>query len=178
MLDIYHPAWQRERAATNHDWLQNRFLVALGKWENVRLGLVEDDNFEEWFVRVGLAEWPGRRSKMVSLLGRFEVEMSPAQIFGCPPLCSCDAPTRIWLSNVVHQLWLERSGVERHLSCANLALEEASARFLELGRALFAAPRGASLEQDQVLAELRRFRISCEQLAQSLSRFPSMILVV
>jgi hypothetical protein len=160
----------------NHDWLQNRFLVALGKWENVCSGQVEDEDFERSFVARALAEWPARCSELKKLIERFETEMSPIQVLTGPPLSSCDPETRAWLSGVIDRLWRDRIGVEELVGSATAALKGVNRSFGELKRALATdSPQRESRER--VAEAVKAFRRSCERLAGAISRFPSEILV-
>jgi hypothetical protein len=175
-FDFAYPLWQRDRSLANHDWLQNRFLVALGKWENVCSGQVEDDDFEESFVSRGLREWPARCAELEKLIVRFETEMSPAQVLTVPPLLSCDTETKVWLSALIDSVWRKRIGVEELVGSATEALEAVNRSFDVLKEALIRG-RLSPGRCEQVATAVISFRRSCERLAGALSRFPSEILV-
>ena len=176
--DGAYPAWQRERSGVNHDWLQNQFILALGKWENVCNGDVEDERFESVFVPGALRDWPRRREDVAGLIGRFEVEMSPTRLFDDPPLSRCDAEIKAWLPDLIHSLWLERYRVKELVCTAREALEEADRAFSELELRLASAEADAGGRGSVVAGAVAEFRTRCERLARCISKFPSEIRVV
>jgi len=176
--DGIYPAWQRERSGVNHDWLQNQFILALGKWENICNGDVEDERFEAAFVPGGLRDWPQRREDLSGLIDRFEREMSPIRLFADPPLSHCDTKTRAWLPDLIHSLWLERYRVKELVFAAREAIESADRAFFALKRFF---PREGSNSRDRssdLARAVAEFRTRCEQLARCISKFPSEIRVV
>lgn len=171
-VDLKYPPWQRDRSFASHDWLQNRFLVVLGKWENVCDGQVEDEEFERTVVERELTVWADRRSQLAQLIERFEGEMSPVQVLNDPPLSACDTDTKEWLGELIHEAWLEQVAVPALVKTATDALAGADAAFESLQDL-----RGDGLRGEELGDGVHAFRKSCEQLARAISRFPSEILI-
>jgi hypothetical protein len=164
-------AWQRRRAAFNHDWLKNRYIPALGKWLNVLDGQVTDDAFAVTFAQHKFLEWRRESWALKSLLDDFTTEMSPARLLedaAGNPWCA------EWLRSFVRGYWLCVSDVERRLSDVRACADAVERAFWAVHgiiddwgvQRILAEPGKAR----PVVAELHE---ACIALAEAVSALPS-----
>ena len=171
--------WQKRRAAFNHDWLENQYLPALAKWMNLLDGRVEDVQVEHNFVPDVLVQWEGRREEALALPDDFEEQMSPRQLFEEEPLLHCDAETKDWLGDLVHQLWLTRYPVKECISQASEQARETDRAYQQLQEALTKCDNVRSAEALHPFRdEFATFRDQCQGLAEAIEQFSSEIKVV
>jgi hypothetical protein len=114
--------WQQRRSAFNHDWLKNDFLNSLNAFITLLDYRAPDQGEILKFLKEKLPVWPEKAAEAKWLIESFEVEMSPKQFFGVPPLCNCDEETKGWLPGLVHDLWLARYPVTELLHSGQRAL--------------------------------------------------------
>lgn len=172
------PDWQRQRNAINHDWLKNEFIRHLRAFVS-RTEAPEPDRARlAEFVSQDWPKWEGNRDRLATLLASAETELSPRQLFARPPLCRCQAEAKVWLSDVVHVLWLARTSIRHLIGDAQMALAESDGRYKQLDPLLRS---GKFLDQDrrpEVLDLFRKFEADVEKLSASMSRLPHKIQVV
>lgn len=154
--------WQADRGELNHDWLKNRFLLALDEW----LGWLRGELVGEYDPDPVLAEWADHRGALAELLDGFEREMSPAALFepaAATPLARCRPATRRWLQPLARSLWLARYPVRGWLVHGYVCLKAADEAY----------HRAARVRTEPAV---RAFRDACAALSAALSRFPSRVL--
>ena len=168
--------WERLRSRFNHDWLKNRFLVAVGSFLSAVSG-------EGYSVKKALgplkhvmAQWPERQDKLNQILEEFEDTMSPATLLDSPPLDRLDGTTRQWLGRLVHLLWWKGRGNEARLA----GVEEARRRADDTYERLMAQLNGADAEREVEILEAAAKDVYAEfqGLAEAMHRLPSKIEVV
>ena len=171
--------WLSRRREINHDWLKNRFIVALNSWLRLLDGAIEDSILEKAFLRDVLPQWETRRSEVNALIQDFEKEMSPRQLFNELPLSRCDAQTKQWLGELVHRLWIMRVSAKELTSTAKRFVSAADTAYTELSQIVRARPTGdlvTNMKPHRRLFE--RFRDACQKLGDTVSEFPHEINVV
>jgi hypothetical protein len=170
-------AWQRRRGRFNHDWLKNQYIQALGKWINVLRRDVDDPGFDETFMASIFTQWRSHRIELSALLGDFELTMTPATLFESGPLASCDAETRRWLPDVIHQLWLVRNGCRSLLDRALAAADEVDRIYTDIDR-IASQRRSTALDLAPFTERFVALRAACETLGAILSQFPNKVLAI
>ena len=171
--------WQSRRREFNHDWLKNRFIVALNSWLRLLDGAIEDSILEKSFIPDVLPQWEARRSEASVLIREFEREMSPRQLFSEPPLSRCDGQTKQWLGDLIHGLWLIRVSAKELTATAESSVAAVDAAYAELSRVARTRPQGellADMKSHRRLFE--QFRDACQKMGSAISEFPQEIKVV
>ncbi len=172
------PDWQRQRNALNHDWLKNEFTRHLCAFV-VRAEAPTLDRMRlEEFVTQDWPKWGANQGLLAALLASAESELSPQQLFNQPPLSNCRAKTKMWLSEVVHTLWLTRTPIRSLIWEAQAALADADKKYRELIPLLRA---GESLDLDRLRAAsglFKKFEVDVERLSSRISLLPHKVEVV
>jgi len=165
--------WQHSRAAFNHDWLKNHYLLALEAFLNVLDDLVENQELVQEFVSRLLPEWELRRAQVVDLAERFAISMSPKALFSTQPLLNCAPSERDCLGLVADAIWREHYPVQRWEKDLREAISgvdnaySALRHSLELGNDTKTVP---VLRESR--AAFRAFRNACSHLAQAVEVLP------
>jgi len=171
--DVSSLAWQKRRAAFNHDLLKNRYLIALSKWLNLLNGEIEDARFEKLFISSLLPMWEDARKEVFNIAIDFEKQMSPAILFDAQPLSNCTAFTKTWLPFVVHELWLERCDVRSKVEDLLQKIDAADASYKLIQSLLQSLMPDTSAQTLQVHYQaFNNFREDCTELAKCLEHFP------
>lgn len=174
------PAWEISRAALNHDWLKNRFVVRTNSLL-ARLNAASENAqpVHEYLDEV-LSQWPVKRAELTVLLTRFERDMSPRKIVEGWVRRSEAPGWYAWLAEAVHLLWLRRCGVDRMKTAAVCAVEDLEGAYQAVSRWCDPAERGPG-----ILVRMRddvelfvRLRDAGIELSETLSRFPHEVQVV
>ncbi|MDO8721468.1 MAG: hypothetical protein Q7J31_04480 [Syntrophales bacterium] len=172
MIDA--PSWQKRRGEFNHDWMKNKYIQELERWMNVLDGSVENANLEKTFVRSILPQWQAHQAEAFSLPVDCETEMSPKRLFEVPPLAKCDADTKEWLGELVHQLWLVNYRVKQLISEAVARANKTEKTYKNLQRAL---KKCKNTDNAETLRPLRalfdELLKDCRSLAEAIEKFPS-----
>lgn len=170
--------WQRHRNALNHDWLKNEFTRHLRAFIARAEAREPDRTRLAEFVSQDWPKWGANRERLATLLASAESELSPRQLFDQPPLCRCQAETKVWLSEVVHVLWLTRTSIRHLIGAAQTALADADCRYQQLDPMLRS---GEVLDSDrlrEVSGLFRTFEADVERLSSVMSRLPHKVQVV
>lgn len=164
--------WQETRRRFSHDWLRNKFLVAIGKGLNVAAGKIEDPEFEERFLGRVLPEWETRKDDAQRLAATAESALSSRRWLELPPLDRLPMTDREWLGEVAHDVWLRDSHFVSWRDRVVGAVGRADGRYASL-RA-FVPPRvlGGRPEMEKAL---RDFEEACAELATAVSDWPSRV---
>jgi hypothetical protein len=171
--------WQARRNRFTHDWLKNKFSLALEKAVKIAQERIEDDKFAARFIETALPEFEIEMQTARELIDSFEQSMSPRVLVDREPLCRLNDHHRDWLGRVVYACWRNRIGASELVDAANKRLEQALAAFYRLRQCI--EGKCGKLEGQQLACcrtELLAFRDACGELGTAISRFPSRILVV
>lgn len=171
--------WQAGRNRFNHDWLKNKFSLALEKAVKIAQERIEDDEFASKFIDNAVPDFEIGMQTARELIDSFEQSMSPRVLLDREPLCRLNDHYRDWLGRVVHTCWKQRIGASELVETATTRLEEALAAFHRLRQCI--EGKCGKLEGQQLACcrtELLAFRDACGELGTAISRFPSRILVV
>jgi hypothetical protein len=170
--------WQAGRNRFNHDWLKNKFSLALERAVKIAQERIEDDAFAARFIENALPEFDAEMQNARELIGSFEGSMSPRVLLDREPLCRLDDRHRDWLGQVVHACWKHRIGASELVDTAIARLEEALSAFVRLRQCI--EGKCGKLEGQQLAccrAELLVLRDACGELGIAISRFPNRIMV-
>jgi hypothetical protein len=171
--------WEKRRSSFNHDWLKNRYILALAKFLNLLDDRVEDAEFEQAFISTVLPEWERHKTEAWQIARDFEESMSPKSLFTKAPLCRCDQPTVEWLGRLAHQLWLARYPVAQWVSNVCAQLEAGDEAYQQIQNALKDCRNTQSAEELQKFREyFVEFRQRCQDVANAMSTFPREVNVV
>jgi hypothetical protein len=176
---IAHPEtdWQSRRNRFNHDWLKNRFLLALGKLINVLDDRIEDDEFLASFVGGGIKVWEAEYPQVLSLIASFSAKMSPKVLFDRPPM-SRWPKEKTWLPTVVDLIWRNRVQANALVQSAHESATSANEAYVRLRSQWGAESVRMSVERlRKSRAQIVEFRDACQELARVIEKFPNRILV-
>jgi len=166
-------AFQKRCGEFNHDWLKNQYLTALGSWLNLLDGRISDSALERSFVSEILPQWEGARVQAESLACDFEINMSPRTLLNTPPLSRLDDPTKEWLGETIHQLWMRRVRVSEIVSAVLREIDGADQAYGRLRQALCTCSNTESGEAMRSLrSEFSEFRSCCQRVARAFELFP------
>jgi len=103
---MLYAEWRSLRNKINHDWLQNKFRLFLKLLQNDNSsGLLKQDILDR------LMQWDSRRLDLISLMSSAPEALSPRQLLCRPPLDKMDEGNKEWLGELIHELYLARSGI-------------------------------------------------------------------
>jgi hypothetical protein len=166
--------WQRRRGAFNHDWLKNQYLLAIDAWINLQNGEIANSEFEKRFIQEVFIQWESGSKQALALVKDFEIEMSPRRLFELAPLARSDDSTKLWLAELIHDLWRMRQLVDARVSEARIAIESANAAYARIQGSL---KEDMDIQSAKSLHHLEpqfsEFRILCIGLAKTIEAFPS-----
>lgn len=171
-------AWQKRRSSFNHNWLQNKYIPALGKWQNLLSGKVKDSQTGADFSSVILSEWESHCNEARKLVDDYTAEMSPVQLFDCEPLIRCGERLKCWLRPVIHELWKVRHSVDERISDVKTSFHEANSIERCLASELERCGKDAPLEKLQVLENiLGDFHKACFTLGATINKLENRVRV-
>lgn len=175
MAQIVQSAWQRRRSEFNHQWLKNRLLSALDSAANILDGRIRGDGYLEDILQREAREWPERAKELDRLLGDFESEMSPQQLFCVPPLCNWDTELKLAMTESVHQLWLARFSVQELIAATHLAACRVSNAHEQMAE--IPAFRADGQVDAAFVSRFEAFRAACRELSELVGKFPNKVQV-
>lgn len=160
--------WQRRRSEFNHDFMKNQFLPALARWLNLLDDQLHDPHLEKTFLTSVLPAWEGARRQAICLIQELEVEMSPARYFDETPLSRCNVISKVWLADLVHELWLAKWAVRQRGEEAHQAIVAAEETYQGILRANWGGSGvRASKEPRAQRSIFELFRVRCIRVAES-----------
>ena len=164
--------WQQVRSELNHDWLKNTYLRQLQAFViRVQHTAPDVERIRE-FVDSDFGAWRAQRPRIADLLEGAEQALSPATLFGQPPLSECVDLDRAWLALVVHELWVVRGPIRELCDSGRRAFAEADRRFEEASGAV-AVESGPDIERlRRSLGAFQAFSEAIISLIQRISAFP------
>lgn len=171
--------WQAGRNRFNHDWLKNKFSLALEKAVKIAQERIEDDEFAVRFIENALPEFDAEMQNARELIGSFEGSMSPRVLLDREPLCRLDDRHQDWLRQVVHLCWKSRIRASELIDTATKRLDETLAAYGQLRQCIDG--NCGKLEGQQLACcreELLTFRNAVGELGAAISKFPNRIRVV
>ncbi len=115
--------WNNLRSKLHHDWLQNRYLTFLKSWKECfddidTCGPDRNDILEQ------LLQWKKKRNIFKRLIDNAEEALSPRQLLYEPPLDRMSDENKEWLGEVIHALYLARTGIENKVLELRLKIDE------------------------------------------------------
>jgi len=168
--------WQARRNRFNHDWLKNKFIVALEGLVNIAEGKVFADEFCRAEIDELLGQWEPEYAAAVQLIGSFESCMSPRTLFERPPL-SRWPKEKTWLPDVVNALWRVRVRAEELTGHARCQAEAANRSYEELKCLFENAAEIANGELSCCREPFGQFLANCNELSAAFAAFPHKIQV-
>ena len=168
----------RQRAYLNHDWLKNRYLNSLRAFV-ARLQARADPKLLQLFLAEDLGTWETHREPLTKLIADLPAQMSPALLFRQSPL-SRRCALRVWLEAALVDLWKCRRDIDALTEEMQTGYRQADRQYVQLTKRLAAKEKEA--ETVHKLPAMRRqfesFLTTCNQLAETLSRFPREVHIV
>lgn len=105
--------WNNIRGKVHHAWLQNEYLVFLQGWaEDIDEALRDEKSIREDILKQ-IVVWRAKERDFILLLDETIDALSPAQLLDEYPLNRMDEEDKVWLREVVHALYLARTGMEQ-----------------------------------------------------------------
>lgn len=162
--------WNNLRAKLHHDWLQNRYLTFLKSrrdcFDNTD-ACIEDR--EEVFEQ--LLQWRDKRELLESFINNTEDALSPRQLLYEPPLDRMSDENKEWLGEVIHALYLTRTGIRNKVV-------ELDAMLVELDGIVEMAEQGLKGERTSKKSSGDKIVSAFTQLSRKISELPHTIQVV
>lgn len=120
--------WNNLRAKLHHDWLQKYFVFLTARYE-----ILDEvaSGREEWRadIKEQFIEWKDKKDLFKTLLNECEEALSPRQLLNEPPLDKMAKEDKEWLGEVIHALYLERTGIKDSLTSLNTLFNEVNTAF-------------------------------------------------
>jgi hypothetical protein len=170
--------WQRRRALFNHDWLKNRYLLALETYLNILAGLVDNPGLEATYIDNILPEWELYSPEGIALIREFKTYMSPAVLFKMLPLRNCEPRERELLATLVDARWRERYPIATWTAEAQASwrgVQEAY-RVLRCQIELCGLPRNTGALRP-LAGYFEDYRTACRRIARSIELLPGTLRV-
>lgn len=169
-----NPQWQKRRSDFNHTDMKNKYIPDLAAWLNLLDGRIENSDTENKFVETMLPAWDSLRGEAFALPKDFEEEMTPKVLFTELPLMNCDADTKQWLGDLMHNLWLASCSVKQLVAEASESAIKTDEAYHNLKEALKVCKDIKKAEAlrpfRELFAELLR---NCRLLAGAIEKFPN-----
>lgn len=168
--------WQRRRSEFNHDWLKNRYLNNLdGFIANLEMKKPDETRLMI-FLDEDLHQWKTKEEEARLLMDSFEKEMSPTVLFETGILKRMDAESQEWIKPLTHHYWLENHNIKNKISNCEKCFLKVTAQYDKINSML--NEKGRNIEYlKNLLPEFKAFRDACLAFSQSISKFPSKVLV-
>lgn len=171
--------WQTRRSQLNHDWLKNVYI------NSVKAFLLRLDQYPvntarvEEFMKEDLPEWEQRQCEISKLVWDAEDAMSPRSLFKTYPLSVATDETKVWLPDLVHNLWLCRYPILQLINNARAALENANRKYQDFSNIMSCCESECEhIERETKLASCKAFIVALSELTEAISALPHEIWVV
>lgn len=159
-------SWYQSRSEFNHDWLKNRFLIALSKARNVLGGKVEDYSIWEHMANL-LAEWRERREDVRRLILEFRGATTSARMLASAGFVNLDGEVIDWLADLAERRWEAAVQPDVRMHHALGAFEVFDLQMEEFVSILEQAPERASFFLTE--QKLAAIQTSSHALSESIS---------
>ncbi len=115
--------WKNLRAKLHHDWLQNRYLTFLKSWKEC-FDDIDACGPDREDVLKQILQWESKRESFNDLISNAEEALSPRQLLAEPPLDMMSDENKEWLGEVIHALYLARTGIKNKVLELKLKIDE------------------------------------------------------
>jgi len=161
--------WQKRRSAFNHDWLQNLYLNAVRAFVNrLRATTTKEEDLQR-FLNSNFLEWQAKLPEVEWLAKNIRQELSPRVLFRCTPLSHCPAQTRVWLEELVDDLWRARNPVATWTEGVLNALREANTAYERLAADTVIVDE---TDREDLAKRFEEFDSLCTNLSHAISILP------
>lgn len=157
-------SWNNYRVKLNHDWLQNRYLIFLKAFKKTRS--YDADN-----ILQKLLTWRKKMASFSILITEAVEALSPKQLVEAPPLIMLSVEDRLWLGEVVHALYCERTRIEDEISSVQEKMQAADNMITKISKSLRKQSIVTDSDKDKLFSTL-------EEFSNSISALPHRIQVV
>ena len=175
-IPMKNPEWNSLRAKLHHDWLQNRYLTFL----MARVEYMDNALAENKPVRADIIEqftdWKTKINDIEKLIDETVEALSPAQLIDEYPLNRMAEDNKAWLGEVVHALYIERTGIKAMIRELGEKLDSISELFSLLARIL----KGENSELRDKAREhpFQRFHKKIQEFSKLISALPHEVKVI
>jgi hypothetical protein len=112
---ISNTEWKHLRSKLHHDWLQNKYITFL-RAEIAILNHPDHTGGAGKDILLQLHGWERKKGALLKFINNTSDSLSPKQLLTVPPLNKLNENDRQWLADIVHQIYLERSDIERQVN--------------------------------------------------------------
>ena len=169
--------WLEWRTEIHHDWLKNEFLRRLRAFV-LRLERNEEPEQISEFLQVYFPQWEDRYPGCRRVVDDAVDALSPRQLFDSPPLSGCGDDVKRWLPDLIHALFLVRTGIRRLTAEAEQALSKAQERYVSLSAGLDGkTPVGLEQLREQI-EDWQQFERAVKAFSNLVAKLPHRIQVV
>lgn len=162
--------WNNLRARLHHDWLQNRYLMFL----MARAEYLDDAVVENEQARADIIEqfidWQNKERDFEVLIDEAKDALSPAQLIDEYPLNRMSEENKAWLKELVHALYVERTGIKEMSNRLGEKLDSISQLFSLLSRVL--KGENSELRGKAGKHPFQRFHKEIQEFSRMISALP------
>lgn len=151
--------WSSERAALNHDFLQNRLLTAIaGLLQRIKKG----EELRVGDVQRRLDSWSRYRDRLRAMIRAASDAVRPSQLLDSPELAGLPASHRTWVAQLVDSVEEARSSVSQRAAAIDRQLDEID--------------RGIQrVRSDSIADDLQRLYQAISEMSRAISNLPSQL---
>lgn len=169
-------AWENKRSSLHHGWMQNSYLSFL----NARKGYLDGALIGNEKIREDIlsqfSEWGDKKSEILGLINETVENLSPRQLLDEHPLTVIPEESKVWLKEVVHALYLERTHIEDSVVDLKKRFDDICDIHTKLMR-LLKGENGA-LRAEVGDAPFKRFRDMVQEFSRRISALPHEVQVI
>lgn len=124
--------WGNIRGRIHHAWLQNEYIVLLqARAEDMDETIREGKSIREDVLKQ-IVVWQSKEQDFRRMIDETVDALSPAQLLNEYPLNRMAKEDKAWLKDVVHALYLARTGIEQKVEEIRLRLNRLSEMYDQL----------------------------------------------
>lgn len=168
--------WNKLRAKLHHDWLQNRYLTFLMARAEYMDGIIDGRASVSEDILEQFTGWKDKTEDMHKLINEAVYALSPAQLLDEYPLNRMAEENKKWLKEVVHSLYVERTGMKETSEKLTEKFSIVSELYAFLLRILKGENNG--LRQKAGEPPFKRFYNEVQEFSKVISSLPHEVQVV
>lgn len=168
--------WNNIRARLHHDWLKNRYLIFLMARAEYLDNIIESHKDIREDIIEQFVELQNRVVDFEALIDGTVDSLSPAQLLDEYPLDRMSEENRKWLSEVVHALYCDRTGIKKKIAEIKKKFNSVQDMYLLLAK-LLKGKNGGLLEKAGK-QPFMKFRFEIQEFSIMLSSLPHQVQIV
>jgi hypothetical protein len=173
---IDNSAWDMLRTSINHDWLPKTYLNFLNAWaENIDEMIIENALIP-YEVVAQFISFRDMKERLRMLISSTVEALSPRQLVDEYPLNNMAEDHKIWLKEVIHALYCDRTGIKKTVDELQTLFESICEQHSRLLGLLEGKDQYIECKSDA--APFTNFRNEVTKLSRMISNLPEEIQVI